>query len=68
MTDPVSPPETWGRGLKAATPERLRLRLSRCSSPEHLAAALAAERGRTVRDSRPERIDAIQTRLEEVLE
>lgn len=63
-TYPKSPPRDWGRACVAVNGPTLRTRLSRTDSPEHLAHALAAERGRE--RTRPGRIESIETRLSEV--
>lgn len=60
------PPRTWGRATVAYNADQFTTHVSACRSAEHLAAALAAERGRTLRDSRPDRIEMLSARLAEV--
>jgi len=64
---PRTTPRTFARALAALSGDHFRRRLSDCRSPRHLASALAYERNRS-EDSpaRPERIDAITARLDEV--
>ena len=61
------PPRVWGRALPAVDAEHFATYVAACRSPEHLAAAMAAERGRPGDETtRPERIERLQTRLSEV--
>jgi len=64
---PRTPPRVWGRGLLAVSGTQFDVCLSRCRSPEHVAAAIAAERGRPWDgERRPDRIERLTDRLEEL--
>ena len=64
---PAAPPRVWGRGLVAVSGRPFEQRVAGCYSARHLAAALAAERGRPLdAPARDDRIDRLTERLSEV--
>lgn len=66
---PAAPPKVWGRGLVAVSGRPFEQRVAGCYSARHLAAAIAAERGRPLdAPAREDRIDALTERLDEVRE
>jgi len=61
------PAKTWGRGTPALNDDHFRRAIQTCRSAEHLARAIAAERNRPPGyDTRPERIERLTDRLEDV--
>ena len=65
--DPAAPPRVWGRGLVAVDADHFEIRVAGCYSARHLAAALAAERGRRLdAPTRDDRIERLTERLEQV--
>ena len=62
--DPAAPPRVWGRGLVAVSGRPFEQRVAGCYSARHLAAALAAERGRPLdAPARDDRIERLTERL-----
>ena len=64
---PAAPPKVWGRSLVAVDADHFETHVAGCYSARHLAAGLAAERGRPFdAPAREDRIDALTERLDEV--
>ena len=64
---PAAPPQVWGRGLVAVDADHFEIRVAGCYSARHLAAGLAAERGRPLdAPEREDRIERLTERLDEL--